>query len=91
MCMRKVPSEWNVREAYIEDKYKKKIVNFLNQNLHLVSYSINVNKRISKSDLLLRLYSNSKLKNAIPYVTSYYSKRWGFCVSHNQLKKIKKI
>ena len=86
----KVPSEWNVKKAYIEDKNKKKIVNYVNQNLHLVSYSIKVNKRISKSELLSHLYSNSKLKNAIPYVTSYYSKRWGFCVSHNQLKEIKK-
>ena len=86
----KVPSEWNVKQAYIEDKNKKKIVNYINQNLHLVSYSIKVNKRITKSELLSHLYSNSKIKNAIPYVTSYYSKRWGFCVSYNQLKEIKK-
>ena len=30
------------------------------------------------------------MPNAIPYVCSYYNRTWGFCISYNQLKKLKK-
>ena len=56
--------------------------------MHVVSYSIPINKFIKKKELLSHLYTNKKLKNAIPYVTSYYKRNWGFCCSHNQKKII---
>jgi len=80
----KVPPEWNIRDAYILDKNKKKIINFKNSNLHLVGYSIPVNKFISKKELFKRIHSLPSQPKAIPYITSYYKKYWGFCVSHNQ-------
>ncbi len=80
----KVPPEWNVKEAYIKDKYGKKIINFKNNNLHLVSYSIPIKKKITKKIFLSHLHSIKNQPNAIPYVTSYYKKYWGFCVSHNE-------
>ena len=82
-----VPDEWNVKKAFIEDKFGKKIVDISNQNLHLISYSTSVNKKIIKKELLKNLYSLKNKPNAIPYITSYYKKRWGFCVSYNQKKK----
>lgn len=85
-----IPNEWNVKEAYIKDKSGTKIVNFDNNCLHLMSYSRKINKRINKINLLKKLYTNKRLKNAIPYVTSYYKKNWGFCITENQKQKIKK-
>ena len=84
----KIPPEWNVSDAYVLDKYNNKIINFKKNNLHLVGYSIPVNKHVYKKELLQNLYFLEKQPNAIPYITSYYKKRWGFCVSYSQYKSI---
>ena len=84
----KVPPEWNVNEAYIVDKFNNKIINLENNNLHLVGYSIPVNKIISKKKLISHLHSLPNQPNAIPYLTSYYQKNWGFCVNEKQKKDI---
>ena len=84
----KIPPEWNVKKAFVKDKFGKKIIDIEVNNLHLVGYSSPVEKKISKKQLLKRIYSIKKQPNAIPYVTSYYKRYWGFCLSYNQKKKI---
>ena len=84
----KIPPEWNIYKAYVMDKYKNIIIDYKINNLHIVNYSIPQDKIISKKDLLLKLYYDSKLHDAIPYKTSYYEKNWGFCVTNRQRKKI---
>ncbi len=84
-----IPPEWNVSSAYVLDKYGNKIIDFKNHNLHLIGYSIPVNKVIKKKELLKNLYFLKNQPSAIPYITSYYKKRWGFCLTFNQYKKIK--
>ena len=84
-----VPYEWNVSEAWIKNSEGKKIVNFANNNLHIVGYSQPINKKISLNELNKNLYSIPSQPNAIPYVTSYYKKRWGFCIQDNIRKKLK--
>jgi len=85
----KIPPEWNVKDAYVLDKNKKKIIDFKKNNLHLVGYSEPVNKVIDKVKLLSRIHTLKKQKSSIPYVTSYYNKYWGFCLSENEKEKIK--
>jgi len=84
----KVPKEWNVYDAYVLDKNNKKIIDFKKNNLHIVSYSEPINKTISKEKFLKKLYSHRKRPGAIPYVTSYYKKDWGFCTTENHKKFI---
>ena len=89
-----VPSEWEAQDAYIKNKYQNKIIDFKKNNLHLLSHSISIKKTISKEELLNRLHTHNKLDDAIPYITSYYKKNWGFCVTkkfkNNLIKKYKK-
>ena len=87
----KIPPEWNIKDAYILDKNNKKIVDFKKNNLHLVGYSEPINKYFSKKNLLKKLHSLPNQPKAIPYITSYYNKYWGFCISYeDRLKFLKK-
>ncbi len=84
----RIPLEWNVRDAYIIDPKGKKICSFKKNNLHLVGYSYPQKKNINLNELLKHLHSIPDKPSAIPYVTTYYEKNWGFCISHNQRKKL---
>lgn len=85
-----VPQEWNVKQAFIIDPQNKKIADFSKNNIHLMGYSTPLKKKLNLRELKKKIYFLKKLPNAIPYVTSYYKKDWGFCLSYNQYKKLKK-
>ena len=55
-----------------------------------MGYSKPINKILEKKELIKKLYSEKKRPNAIPYVTSYYRKDWGFCITEKQKKILKK-
>ena len=84
-----VPDEWNLNEAYIEDVDGKRVVDSSTSNLHVMSYSEPVDVTISLEDLDTHLYSIPDRPNAIPYRTSYYSRRWGFCLSDAQRRSLR--
>ena len=86
----RVPLEWKVTEAFINDSKGRNIINFKKNNLHIVGYSIPINKKINFTNLKKNLHYLKDLPNAIPYRTSYYKKNWGFCLSYNQFKKMNK-
>ena len=79
-----VPKEWRVSSAYIIDPNGRKICDFFDNNLHLVGYSTPFRGLLNLQDLNQYLHSIEDQPSAIPYVTSYYEKRWGFCLSHEQ-------
>jgi len=80
-----VPKEWNIKDAYVKDSQGRKVIDFQRSNLHVLNYSMPVNKKVSLNELKQHLYTLPEHLDWVPYRTSYYKENWGFCLSHNQL------
>jgi len=83
-----VPDEWNIRDAYIMNQAGERVVDFRKSNLHLLNYSVPINRIMSLAELRAHLFSIPAAPDWIPYRTSYYHKNWGFCLTQHQLDKL---
>jgi aminopeptidase-like protein len=84
-----VPKEWNIRDAHVTNSKGQRVIDFRKSNLHVLNYSAPVRKKMSLAELREHVYSLPGQPDRIPYKTSYYQERWGFCVSQNQLDALK--
>jgi aminopeptidase-like protein len=84
-----VPDEWNVESAYIVGPDGARVVDFAECNIHLVSYSIPTDVTMDLAELRKHLHTDQEHRQAIPYVTSYYNRSWGFCLSQEQWEALR--
>lgn len=85
-----VPNEWSIREAWVENSEGHRVIDFAEHNLHVVGYSIPVDQVMSFDELRPHLHSLPEQPDAIPYVTFYYKRDWGFCLRHQDLEAMSK-
>lgn len=83
-----VPDEWNVRSAYVARETGERVVDFAEHNLHLVQYSVPVDRVVPIDELKRHLHSLPEAPDLIPYRTAYYAKTWGFCLRHRTLQSM---
>ncbi len=83
-----VPDEWNIRGAYLEGPDGSRVIDFADSNIHVVGYSVPVDTVLPLGQLQNHLHSTPELPEAIPYVTSYYNRTWGFCLPHSLRERL---
>lgn len=83
-----VPKEWNIRGGWIRSLQGETVIDFKDCNLHVLGYSVPIHKTVSRDELLEHVYTQPEQPDWIPYVTSYYKERWGFCMSENQKQSL---
>jgi len=84
-----VPKEWNIKDAYVKNSKGERIIDFKKSNLHVLNYSVPIQKKVSLGELKEHLFTLPEHPDWIPYRTSYYNENWGFCIRHNQFTGLK--
>src|ERR1700728_1204268 len=83
-----IPPEWNVRGAFIATLDGRRLVDFADSNLHLVQYSLPMDRIVARDELLAHLHTIPEHPSLIPYRHSYYKEDWGFCLSERQARTL---
>jgi aminopeptidase-like protein len=83
-----IPREWNIREAFIMGADGRRVVDFAASNLHVMSYSVPVDARMSLEQLAPHIHTLPEQPDLIPYRTSYYAENWGFCMRHRDFARL---
>jgi len=83
-----IPREWNIADAYIENERGERVVDFRDSNLHVLNYSTPVRAVLPLEELKRHIYTLPEQPELVPYRTSYYAERWGFCMSHRALEAL---
>ena len=84
-----VPQAWELHSFTLTGPRGELICSSDDSNLHVVSHSEPFFGQMRGSELREHCHVLPDIPNAIPYVTAYYKKTWGICMSQNQLSRVK--
>ncbi len=77
----RVPEKWSCQEAFLETLDGRRVIDFANHPLHVISYSLPFEGVVDRETLLKHLHVHPRLPEAIPFVFKYYDRDWGLCAS----------
>jgi len=84
----RVPDEWSIADAYLEHESGRRFAEYSKSNLHVVAYSTPVDACMTLDELRPHLHSSPEHPDWIPYLTSFYSASWGFCLADRELRAL---
>ncbi len=82
----RVPEKWTCRQAYLETLDGRRLLDYADHPLHVVSYSLPYDGVVSRDELLRHLHVHPRLPEAIPFVFKYYERDWGLCAPQNSAR-----
>jgi aminopeptidase-like protein len=77
----RVPEKWTCHAAYLETLDGRRLLDYADHPLHVVSYSLPFEGRVSRQELLDHLHVHPRLPDGIPFIFKYYDRDWGLCAS----------
>jgi aminopeptidase-like protein len=83
-----VPPEWCLHRATLTGPDGTVLLDTAISNLHVLNFSIPFQGELTLEELQPHLYSIPQQPDAIPYVTSYYQRRWGLCLTDRQRQSL---
>lgn len=83
-----VPKEWNIADAYVKNASGERVIDFKQHSLHVLNYSAPIRATLPLGELKKNIFTLPDQPDLIPYRTSYYAERWGFCMSHRALEAL---
>jgi aminopeptidase-like protein len=78
-----VPMEWNIRGGTITTLSGQRLVDFSENNLHVLGYSKPVQGVFDRAELARHIHTLPDQPDLTPYRTGYFADDWGFCLPHN--------
>jgi aminopeptidase-like protein/aminoglycoside N3'-acetyltransferase len=79
-----VPEKWTCHEAYLETMDGQRLFSYADHPLHVVSYSLPVDRVVTRDELLRHLHVHPRIPEAVPFIFKYYERDWGLCCSRVQ-------
>ncbi len=76
-----IPEKWTCREAWLETLDGQRLFSYEDNPLHVVSYSLPIDREVSREELFAHLNTHPELDDAIPFLFKYYERDWGLCCS----------
>lgn len=83
-----IPEAWECHEAWLETIDGRRLLDYNDNPLHVISYSLPFEGMISREELSTHLHTHPKLPDAIPFVFKYYDRDWGLCTTQRQKESL---
>lgn len=84
-----IPEKWTCHEAYLETLKGKRLIDYADHPLHVVSYSLPFEGVVTRDELMKHLHVHPQLPEAIPFVFKYYERDWGLCAPQTLKDQLK--